>query len=350
MSRKRNSFLTIAAIMLIFVVMWLFAGWNVENADLDNYRIRYDYSDYDTFKSLDIGFYYVLKFFYDFKLSFESFHIIIYGIGLLVLSTLTYKWSRWPVVVLLIYISYKYVRDVVEMRNFLASLMLLVTLPFVGLKDKKDRCLLILGLFFSCTMHISFLPFWILLFVYRNTKIKQPWLYIAVFFVASFVFLSLADFSSLLGMERLEDKLEGQLSEQHLGHVASFIVISFNMLIIQYFSKLYDKNIRFGSEVNFYKPIPVKQYNTLVFNINVLSSVLITFSAVNYSFTGRLFGVIVLLNVVYLTNYFALAKQKGIVEYALLVGYVIYIIQFYSMENSHTEAVLTNNSFFIHSL
>ena len=131
MSRKRNSFLTIAAIMLIFVVMWLFAGWNVENADLDNYRIRYDYSDYDTFKSLDIGFYYVLKFFYDFKLSFETFHIIIYGIGLLVLSTLTYKWSRWPVVVLLIYISYKYVRDVVEMRNFLASLMLLVTLPFV---------------------------------------------------------------------------------------------------------------------------------------------------------------------------------------------------------------------------
>lgn len=344
MGKNRNGLFTILSVIALFIVMWIYSGWNDYNADLYNYEIRYENPDLLSLNTLDIGFYSLFYLLHSWGISFANAHICIYGVALFIVCFIILRWSKMPVVLLLIYFAYHFVRNVVEMRNFLAFATLLLSMQYVGREGVYNRIKLAMGLLLSVSFHISYVPF-LLLFFLDVKKNYNPYIWFAIFGGLSFfVNMFVAGWAGMLEIERLDEKMGNYLSLTHTANIVSFLIISFNMYIIMYYKKKSDKYVA-------NKPIPAvggwkeyMDYTKLMYNLNVMSGIFITFSAINFSFTGRLFGNVVFLNLIYISNYFMLARKKDFKDYAYAVLYLIHVFLIYPMAQVHYVDVFSNNS------
>lgn len=345
MGKNRNGMLTILSVIAIFIVMWIYSGWNTYNTDLQNYETYYNLygsSEVDI-KTLDFGFYGLMSIICKSGLSFYNARIILYGLLLGILCFLTYKRSRKPIVVLLIFFAYHFVRDVVEMRNFFAFILLFLIIPYIGRNDKKSKIKLLIGLIAAASFHISYVSFFFLFFV-SSKKTKNPFILFPLFFVLSFFITQyIGGWASQLGLERLDDKLSDYLSKTHIANIASFIVISLSTLTMYYFYRRsfpkFDKLKYTNNHLNEHK-----DESLMMYDMNVLSSVLILLSAVNFSFTGRLYGNIVFVNLIFILNFLTNNKNTKALDYIILIAYVIFTCKIFSMSEMHYLDVFTNNS------
>lgn len=164
-------FLFISTLLLL----WIIAGWNTKNADLESYEeyYRWNFSG-DFFENLDVGFMYILSVFKDFGCTFKQFHIYIYLIYISFIGCFIYKVSKRPIFALFIYILLFFFRDCITLRNSLADIFLLLSLfayTYKGLKYKNIY--FVCGILLASSIHISFIAFLILLF--SDVKLDYKW-------------------------------------------------------------------------------------------------------------------------------------------------------------------------------
>ena len=100
---RRQASTLISFFILLF--LWIIAGWNTDNADLENYRYMYEsYSSLNFLEQSDVGYAFLAFIFKGFGCSFELYHIIIYLIMLLGLWFFLTKQSKSIFLVLIFYI------------------------------------------------------------------------------------------------------------------------------------------------------------------------------------------------------------------------------------------------------
>lgn len=324
-------------VILVFAVMFVFAGWNTDNADIDNYRISYEYlsAERANLLSLDFGYRFLEFFFYRLGLPFENFRLLIYFNGLLFIVWYCKKQSLYPLLALLFYFLFHFLRDSVETRNYIASLFILFSLLFIQRNKTIDKILFYGSIVLSWTVHISFLLYSFLIFTPRNKQINY-WICLVISSFLSFVskpiFGSLA---SIIKFDGFDNKVEGILSKSPIfATLLCTLLAGVNGLFVSYILK---KDLSSENTIS----------HSLFYNINSLSCFLLIFTSISMSFYGRLFGNLLLFNVCYFLSIIKTNK----VNFKLILFFIFYVVIFvYFLQikpfDLHFDYIIHNNSIF----
>lgn len=331
-------------------ILWILSGWNTNNADIDNYILEYGYVQEGGFSfSLHFGYSFLQYIFVLLGIDFETYRIIIYGIGLFFLGRLFWRWSPYPILTLLFYVSLHYLRDVIQMRNFIASVFVISLIDFFGKTNKSHKVAVILLIFIAFSIHLSFFVLFILLL---TEKVKcNYWKTLGLSFVLAFLLQSfylgggLYLFSGLLmgGEEKVDEVME--ILPKYALYLNT-ILACYNGICISYFNKLlkHDKdacNAQIGH-------LRFESFSAIINNMNALSTTILIFTVINGAFFSRTFVNITLINIIYFSNviYFAKGiKSQGIILLLIYVSIFSFFLKItpYAM---HLQSVLNNNAIF----
>lgn len=314
-------------------IIWLFlcitSGWVTDCADIDNYRAYYESSsrtDYYVRTFSNPGFYFLYTIFQSLGFSFKDYHILFYVCIMTFLVWFVWRYSRKPVVVLLLYIAVAFFGDVIQMKNSLAIVFLYIAL--IGIIDKKwEHMKLITAviLLLSATIHVGFLSYMVLLLYDRKINSK---IYISSMIILSLVghsiLQSFTQYALLLEADSIVGKAEDYLSGGSIFSVfACSIVYLINIFTCKRFFKWnYDTTI----------------YVDRLLTINVLLSVIIIFSSVNMTFF-RLFRNMILFNSVFIINGYVKSKKTP-ADLTVILFYFFVMSYFYLLRGHIAEDVV----------
>lgn len=342
---KKHTSLTFWFFIAIIVFLWVLAGWNTYNFDYDNYSARYRYVQSGGFNllKLDFGYDFVEYIFILLGATFEQFRIWIYGIGLLVIGKIIWKFSIHPIWVLLFYICTHYLRDVVEIRNFLASLFILWTIFYYGEKRKVKRLLVVLLIFCAFSIHMSFILY--IPFLLVDVRKWNYWMIGAACVVISlFAQELLSNSASLFAVEGMDDKINEFLSlSPTFAFLSAIVKIIVNGLTVSYFHR---KAIKASNDGVYINKLPINEFSLVMYNINSLSCILLILTPISGSFYTRLFGNILLLNAIYFLNVIGAVKKGKTEMIAIMILYTIFFTVMTQINPfwEHLNYVLSNNS------
>lgn len=343
---KKKSLLELCCLIVLFTIMWIMSGWNTYNTDMENYEISYSIVSPEriSFTQLDFGAHVIEYFFSNYGFGYEEYRIAIYFICLLVIFYITIQWSETPVLVIIFYLLEHFLRDCIETRNFIASIFVLLAIHLY-LKNKKSyyNYIAALFLFFAFTVHAALG----LCFVFVFITIKKRFsIWPAIIFTCVLTLGTVPIMRSVVSFIDIEDltrKSNNILDKMPLFSFALALVLSIlNAFVITHFNKIAYKlnpNITINN-------IKLLQISSVIYKMNVLSCVFLLFSVVSYSFYCRLFGNIMILNIIFILNVFKYAKNKNIGDFILVFVYMVVFIYWMKMVpfEYHFLSVLLNNS------
>lgn len=342
---RRHTSLSLWLFIAIILFLWVLAGWNTYNFDYDNYSARYRYVQSGGFNllKLDFGYDFIEYIFILFGSSFEQFRIWIYGMGLFIIGIIIWKWSIHPVWVLFFYICTHYLRDVVETRNFLASIFILLTIFHYGRKKPAKYLLIALLIFCAFSIHMSF--FLYIPFLMADIRKWNYWALMLVSVLLSlFARELLSNSVGLFELDGMDDKVSEFLTlSPTFAFIAAVVKIVVNGMTISYF---HSKALKACNQEFFLKKMPLANYSQIMYNLNSLSCILLILTPISGSFYTRLFGNILLLNAIYFFNVIGSLK-RGRTE--LIVILLLYTVFFTVMTQinpfwEHLNFVLSNNA------
>lgn len=330
-----------------FFLLWFLSGWNTFNEDYDNYESRYNYVSNEgaDISKLDFGYDLIQGLFASRGVDFETYHIVIYGIAILALGYFIYKWSLNPLFVVFFYFFFHFLRDTVELRNFLASIFVLYTLFFYGRDTNKSRILIMLLLFLGFSIHMSFILY--LPFIFADCKKKLRYKsFLLLSFFASLIAGTLFGFgASFLNFSGLEDKVADYSSiESTWGFALCFVLASINGITLRSFEKEVATIQNIQIRINH---LSLQRFFLIINNINALSCFFVAFSSINASFYLRLFSNILIVNIILFLWVIYYSKKK-IKLTGILVIYIIIFTYFMRITpfSLHLMLFLSNNSLF----
>ena len=157
----------IDVLFLLFLIVAM--GGNIGNPDSLAY-VRY-YNSQDLF-SRDIGFGYLMKFFYGIGLDYYWFKLVIAVVGIVLINNTVKKYigGKFRRLVYILYFIYPFFMDVVQVRNFLGMTIFIYAYPLIIENTKKSLfhywCLIFLaGLCQKTLFLFALVP---LLYVFRS--------------------------------------------------------------------------------------------------------------------------------------------------------------------------------------
>lgn len=336
---------TIFLTLLICVVLWIWAGWNIDNSDLINYEIQFNFLEtYDNLYDDNYGIsilFLILK-----KIGLNFFHtrIVIYGVTLFALFFYILRWSYIPIIVLALYFGFHFVRDVVELKNFLGCVTILYCFNYLAYATWKKRIVAFLLICMAGSFHIAYYLFIPIIFIpVKRTLSAVPFLFI--FPIVSFSARLIVNQSlNIYSSEFLVNRIDGLMEYTGYGAiVASTLVVVGSIAFLYYIRnshRVYNPDI-------YINHIHFQSYSTVIYNLNIASTFLLVFSSISYSFIGRLYSTIILINIIYITNCLCL-KRRSVNVWNLLVFMIYYlcVCMYLSMAEQHYIDVFTNNLIF----
>ena len=348
-SHKKTKCLQIVICVILCLFMWILSGWNYENADIINYHNSYAIRSVKIayFGNLDFGFRYIEYFFFSKGLTFETFRILLYGVGLSLIGLICYKWCENPSIAVLSYFLFHFLRDSVETRNYVASVLLLCSFFYVGSKKKYQLFLFPFFLLLAFTVHMSFALCLPLYFVSTKKKLNY-WKTLIACTLLSFIaspLLKLA--SSSLLIDGLENKVDAYLLKSPVMATLLAVLLSIvNGVIIEFF--------RYKAKNNYYKLkndiigySRMSNYCRIIYNINVISCVYIIFTSITFSFYGRLFGNTLILNFIFMLNVIKYSKKSETIKlyyiFLIYLAIFIYFLQIKPFELHYNNIIQYNS-------
>lgn len=169
LNKKSNICFAFLVIFALFV--W---GFNVDNADYSNYELAYNSLFFEATEPVYLNVFHLFGLWIG--LPFRLFRFLWGAIGISLIATTVYKYSKNPAFVLGMYLLYPFVVDVIQMRSFLASSIVIFSSRFIFKYQENNRfkyivffllCILLaMGIHYSSVMYVVLLP----LFFYKRAK------------------------------------------------------------------------------------------------------------------------------------------------------------------------------------
>lgn len=342
-------------IIYIFIVMAL----NNYNPDYRSYNLIYTNP---SIAQEEIGFRFLCKLGNYLGFSYDLFHMVIVSIGLCLFIKGVFIFSKHGKVTpsnfyLVNYMIFPMVFDVILLRSFLASSIIIYALHFLSENKKK---LYIIFIFIAASIHISSFFFLLLLikikFNYINissTILKKRKKYIQILSLVGIIFLAIIirlevckEFLILLGGNEVKIKLWLDGSNITLKMIIFCIFIN----LINYFTYCfihynYSKNDHINN---------IKEINNYVFIINHILLINIILMIYSDQFI-RLLGVGIIMNSIYYSILLKKERKKKRCYLIMLLGITtplilfIYKMFFYTTPNGKLyieyvfKCILKNN-------
>lgn len=325
---------TLFIVLLLWMLMWIISGWNTQNADYENYVIYYNrnFVGFSFFDFADPGFNFINKLFNNWGISFELYHIIIYGVIITFICNQVWKRSYSPILVLLIYIFTAYFADIIQLRNYIALLLTMLGLfALVDKKEKSPKTKFFICNLLASTIHITFIFYFIFLFV--DVKIKSLYL-ISVCIICSIlghpILNQISSIAYIAENSFLTNRVETYMANTSFWSV---IICSCQYLFHYFVCKhcmlnYSDRNSIFDS------------YRFM--QINVLLSVLLVMTSVNMT-VFRLFRNILLFSSIYIVNGYLSNQKKSIFLLILYFSVMSFFHLWWGEVLPNVRIIISNN-------
>lgn len=310
----RNRSITFFVYILLWFFLWIIAGCNTQNADLLNYYNYYtrNFVDVEVLDLADPGFNYLNKLFNDCGISFELYHMILYGLLLFFVSFQIWKRSKRPILISLIYIFTAYFADVIQLRNFLALLFLMLGLfAIVDKNEKYPKFKFFIWNLLASSIHITFVFYFVFLLV--DIKFRPS------FIIIGSILLSFLGHSILANLSVVPYIANNPfLSYRAETYMESSSYWSILICTVQYLLHYYVCKICVANT-----SCSIIDKNRLM-SLVVLTSILLVMSSVNMT-VFRLFRNLLLFMSIYLINFSLYCKSSKLkfwlLSYFLLMSY-----------------------------
>ena len=317
---------------ILFIVGFLICVTNYANGDYEGYQIMYNNAENSRYW-LEPGYYILEQIFLACNFEFFWFRFFYVGTAFVFLKLVIDRYAQSKLKVLLLYLVFPFLFDVVQIRNFMATVIVLYAIRFLERNDKAGRRLFILFILLATSQHLSAALYiiFILTAYVKPKNIKKIALYGTCGMTLMFCVLTL--FSSKV--TSIIASLTGrtlQLTMEILYSSMGWIVLGLLInIFINYFCR------------------PAGEQSKLLASLSYLSCLFLPLTFMTFNMY-RLFRNMILI------NYILLAKKdvNWKVNISNIVSIVYCAVLFYIQLSSRnsvnnelvTQMVLNNNYFF----
>lgn len=171
----------------MFLSLLLIMGLVVDIADYSNYKAFYygsqyvDFFDFDVAAAQyynvksDIGYMLLNRLSYDYGLDYSYFRFVSTLVFLLLMTYIVYKITNNIALVIVLYMIYPFTLDAIQVRNFMAEILLALSIYLWAKRVKCHNAVYILLMLIASTLHKSFIiyvPFALFFYMRECKKIN----------------------------------------------------------------------------------------------------------------------------------------------------------------------------------
>lgn len=342
---NRNELFERLVLVSLLSVMWIFFGFNTMNPDYEAYSKIYlgIYPDHE------FGFLFLCRVFRNLGLSYQQFLIILSFICLLILYQSLKKYSGNILLVIMLYCIFPFVLDCIQIRSFLAELIVLYSLRYLITNKRGNSCKYFVGILIATSMHYFAAIYLILLISKLPFKKKQMIAYFGVIIVLVMV-VSYTDFIPIMVNKVLHSNkvYENFINRARFGFIIPcfYQFVSFVIFWIGY-----KKCIELNNET---LVITMRHYAlNVLFRINVLMFILFPFYIFTFNFF-RVYRVILIINYIVIGNvlkYCKFMQWKSYKLYKIIaISYVVCLSIIYILRSDYMLKTFFSNNILLELL
>lgn len=348
--------------VIIMLFLWLCMAGTYGNADEGIYMSRYNQPDLWV-SNTELLYGLIMSFFRKIGCSYEVYKSIITLIQLLLISSTIKRYSKYPNLVLVLYFWFPFLLDVAQMRNALATAIMIFGIQFLindiesnSCKEKitKNEIKYIICIIVAALIHTATAG-WILLLFAKKWKMKAVMLFTVMFNIVALFFNSnwlLSVLTKINVKSRITAYLSIEYQNSEWRHYGTALLIvgltfMFSMIVCSYLKysntqeEIMNTNILLWKKINIILLCVVSiiiKYTGEVYRLQVGLS-LINYMIITNCFTG-LFGV--------KNNQIKLMKRDCIM-FGILIAYVavsVWVLEIrYGVNEVIFMPVFENNRF-----
>ncbi|NQX45868.1 EpsG family protein [Paenibacillus tritici] len=335
----------ILSVIMISFMSFLFIG-GFTNADYLNYYTAYQNQYAPTF---EIGFRFLMKICFAFGLSYDSFLLFIFIIGIS-LRILFIKNVANINYVLALFLIYPFIIEIVQVRTFLAMSIVIFSMNYL-LFDKRGNVLkYIICISLACTIH-SLSVFLFPIIIIKFNRIRSLIKYIPVLTLVIIIFLIYNGFS-LSFMSGIFSKIDSERASLYVTggfsntYILNFIYIIMNLLLAKWSINIINNSSEFNLKDDFKAELSKK-----IYYINIILFIYTPF----YLLSGLFFRIprsFYIINYVlfYIASERLTKKTQNYYLYnAIIILYliIVFILEFYVQRKVEVlYPIIFDNKFF----
>ncbi len=241
----------------IVVFTWCIFAFSTYNPDYRIYEAWYNYSaKYGLITRFEFGFSSCIFLANKFGLTYQTFLQIYSAVGLILLSKCIFEYCKYPVFCWILYFIYPFFFDVVQIRNFMAMVIVIYGLRYLREFNKKNVIKFGITIFIASLFHVTaivYLSFALAYIKDLRKIIRYTFIFTSIALVCLKTF-PLAFSGILSRFVSLEYLMRGTTTIKILGYL--FVALIVVLLVYVYYFVL-QKNVAFVENNYLVKVLPV---------------------------------------------------------------------------------------------
>lgn len=330
--RKDGRILTLSFAFL-FIILWILMGFNLKNPDYEYYENLFLRATQGiSYYSVEIGFWYIVKFAVKIGLSYSLFLKIYTLIAFLLISSSIIKYTEKPSLVLVLYMCYPFLLDVAQIRHFMAIAIFTFSVRYLESYSKKNLIKYIFLIVIAASQQIMAIAFLVYLLVYLIDQKKAAMIAIMLTIINMFGCKYILQTSLVQNIFSLRDKTVdytgGYSNSQLLMYVCFYGILIILCIFLQKTNNV-DKTNNMD-----------KTNSSFLYKICIYSTLFIPFLMIDFQYT-RLFRGSILVIYIFITQQIDLLKKsdKLIVTIGLLFIMILVAIKLFGKGSGYFETL-----------
>lgn len=329
--------------IVLFLFLWILAGWNTFNADFSNYEVRYNINYYS---GLEVGYQILCQIFYKLGFSYQGMRITLYFICLAILFHTIKKYTRDPNFAIICYFIFPFFLDVVQTRNMIVSVILVYSLKYLIKDGWKNTLKFIICILLAGSFHVAGY-YYLLFLIAKIIKKKKTYLLFCVFSTFFGIIAVYSGFLEKILFILIKRKRTLQYLNNKNGLSMLFFILLITLIIgtFYYFywqyircnkSRILDKNMLAFSDLLYKLNATILPVLILMIFNSLFFRIIRNFMIVNYIFLSAV------------TDRGGRNTNKNISERILIIFVLLFvaITQYMGNYNETIKAILENNILF----
>lgn len=319
------------AALWVFVFSWLLISGNSDNNDFHQYKEEYEYIEWGFL--LEPGFGLICYVFKALGFDYMNFKAIVSLICLTLIYRTIWKITDYKALGATLYLVYPFIVDITQIRNFIASSLVVFAIPLLFQKGKAALIKYLLLVIVATTVHSAVIFY--IVFIFARKSINKFVMIVGIIIMSIIKVAVYNQFQTIFETEKLEVYEKPSI----MGTLIMIAVLCLTAVIINNIYKHRNKRILDLSLPNIF-------VNEKIWpNITLLTLLLTPLLFDNASFT-RVYRNIVILNMLFIINAYYINLQKRKV---LITIFMFYFVSSYFIGSGYEyvlHPILSYNVFF----
>lgn len=297
--------------VLLFMLMWIIMGFNTQNPDYEYYNNLFLRAKHGiSYHAVETGFWFLINISVKLGIDYSMFIKIYTLIGLMLIGNSIVKYTKKSSLVLLLYMCYPFLLDVVQIRHFMAMAIFIFAMRYLEEYSKKNLLKYIACIVIAASQQIIALSFLVYILVYFTDQKKATALAV-IFTIVNVICYRYALRTSLITRilslrDKTIDYSGGYTVRQLLLYVCFYI---FLILFCVFLKKINKKN----------------DNNFFMYKICLYSTIFIPFLMIDFQYT-RLFRGSIIVLYIFITRQISALRKENRVLFTIMLVFIMILV------------------------